>query len=97
MEKLGHILLLMLNILINLFLIGAALVLILWFVFDLSPEKSVQGVMRFVEEKWASLTGKTLPKEIDQLSQKQKDRAFHELYVPERQNKERVTQPYKYK
>ena len=101
MEKLGTILLFILNVLINAFLVSIALVLILWFFFDISPEKSVQMTANWVQQKWDSLIGYTPPGSVATISEKQKRRAYHNIYVQTEENSEKnkrgyISQPHKY-
>lgn len=101
MEKLGRILLFILNILLDIFLVLVAVVLVLWLFWDIPPENSVKISATWVEQKWNHLTGRIPPEGVVQLSQKQRRRAHRHLYVQEADNIEKnkkghISQPYKY-
>ena len=101
MKKLGHILLFILNVLIDTFLILLALLLILWIFFDIPPKETIQNSIIWVEKTWEDFTGKSPEERLEGLSKKQREKAHRELYVREKIKKgsreeERITQPYKY-
>ena len=101
MEKLGHILLLILNIFLNTFLVMVALVLIAWLFLGIAPEKSIQATANWIQHKWDSLTGYIPPEQTEQISQKQKRRAYHHIYVQteddiENNKRGYISQPHKY-
>lgn len=94
MQILGKILLFILNFLINLLLIGIIVFLLLWLVFDMTPER----VMIWFEQKTGQpdFLQKTLP-----ISSKYQQRAHQNLYVQELNKKDDaqdgpVSQPYRY-
>ncbi|MGN0919649.1 MAG: hypothetical protein ACI4OR_02690 [Alphaproteobacteria bacterium] len=97
MEKLGEFLLLILNILINVFLIGVVLLLLLWIIWGITPKQSLQKSIMWIEDA----TGRSASQQPQQLSEKYQQRAHRYLYVQEPDKKdesetERVLQPYRY-
>ena len=70
--------------------------LILWLFWGATP----QTTMTWIEQKWSSLTGKVLTEASEQISQKQKKRAYRHLYVQETDNPTKnkqghISQPHK--
>ena len=101
MEKFGRILLLILNILLNTFLVIVALILIFWLFFGVSPEISVQKTANWIQHSWDSLTGYTPTGSTETMSQKQKRRAYRNIYVQTEDDIEKnkhghISQPHKY-
>ena len=99
MEKLGKILLFILNIFINIFLISLVIFLLLWLLGGIKPEESIQKVGSWIEQTWDSFTGRVPSERMEKLSDKQRKKAYRHLYVqePDKHNKNgRITQPYKY-
>ena len=100
MKKLGKIFLFVLNILINIFLISIFVVLTVWAVWDVSPDKSVQQVFLWIENKWDRLTNTASEEKMKDLSKKYQKRARRHLYILENKKpsqEDRLTQPYMYK
>ena len=100
MEKLGKILLFILNIFINAFLIMVAGVLALWLFWGITPEYSVQRTLTWIEYKWDSLWGYSPKERTQMISPKYRKRAHRHLYVSEPNKRtdsteEIITQPYK--
>ena len=101
MEKLGHILLFILNVLLNTFLIVIALILIFWLFFGVTPETSVQKTANWLQHKWDSLIGYSPPESVELISEKQKRRAYRNMYVQTEDDIEKnkpgyTSQPHKY-
>ena len=99
MEKLGRILLLILNIFIDTFLVLFMLMLILW-VFGVSPERSIRNTFVWIQYSWDSLWEIESRMDSNSLSQKFQKRAHRHIYViePSKQkgSTERIiSQPFK--
>ena len=100
MEKLAKILLLILNIFIDTFLVIVGLILILWMIFGVSPEKSVQNTLTWIQESWNFVWGIESRGNTGHISQEFQKRAHREIYVAQPNKKDEtapefVTQPYK--
>lgn len=97
MQKLGKILLLILNIFIDIFLVSVVCFLLLWLILGITPEQSLQKSMVWI----TSFVGGESQEKTDKLSKKYQQRAHRNLYVQELNKKdesgnERISQPYKY-
>ena len=97
MQKVEKILLLVLNILIDIFLISVVVSFVLWLIWGITPEKAAL----WIEQTWNSLTGYTVSERSLQLSEKYQRRAHRYVYVQEPDKKEEnkegpITQPYRY-
>ena len=97
MQKLGEILLFILNVLINVFIVGLLFFFLLWLIFDITPERTAL----WVEYQWDALWGRETQERSLQLSPKYQQRAHRNLYIQEANKKDEaqegpVTQPYKY-
>ena len=100
MEKFKKFLLLIINIFIDIFLISLAIVLLLWMIFKIPPEKSVQSSFSWIQESWDALWGIEVKERDALLSKKFYDRAHRHIYVetPKKRGKREgniITQPYK--
>lgn len=100
MEKLGKVLLLTLNICIDIFLIVVFIILLLWAILDISPEKSVQNTFMWIQTSWDALWGITPKERTVQISPKLQDRAHRQIYMiaPNKRKKSSediIVQPYK--
>lgn len=99
MKKWGEILLFILNFCINVFLIAIVVMLLLWLILGITPEKSVQGTALWIEQNWNYLIGRTSKERTEDLSQKQKEKAHRYIYLQEpskHDEGERISQPYRY-
>ncbi len=100
MEKLGKILLLILNIFIDIFLIFVVLILLLWSIFGITPEKSVQNTLIWIQNSWDSLWGIESSGRSTELSYRLQKPSHRNLYVAEPNQRDEtsgdlITQPYK--
>ena len=100
MEKLGKVLLFILNVFINLFLIMTVFILALWIFFGVTPQQSIQSSFMWLETSWNSLWGYETQERKMQLSPKYQKRAHRQLYVEQPNKRDKsaddiVTQPYK--
>ena len=97
MKKLGKVLLLILNIFIDVFLLMVVLLLLLWAIFGVNPERLIQNTLTGIQYSWDALWGIEPQRDANQISPKFQRRAHRHIYViqPNKRNEEIVTQPYK--
>ena len=100
MEKLGKIIFLILNICIDVFLIALALLLALWIIWDIDPQKSVRNTFGWIENSWNALWGIEAKEMSSSVSEKLRERAHRQIYLVEPNKRDEtaediITQPYK--
>ena len=83
MKKFGRFLLLCVNVSIDIFLLIIIIFLALWLLWGITPERSVQGTMFWIEKTWDFLTGKVPEERTEQMSAKVREKAYQNMYVEE--------------